>query len=124
MAYKTGHGISEDGRQGIAKLADGSFSLDMQERTPEELYAMAYAACYASALNRVKEPRRIDNAHRVEVIIDVDEDSSDLVVQIKVAFEGLDQDIAERIAKLGDKVCRYSTAVEGNIKKTVEVIPY
>lgn len=124
MAYKTGHGISEDGRQGIAKLSDSSFSVDMRETTPEELYAMAYAACYASALNRVKEPRRIDNAHRVEVIIDVDEDSSDLVIQIKVAFEDLDQETAERIAKLGDKVCRYSTAVEGNIKKTVEVIPY
>lgn len=124
MVYKTGHAVSREGRQGVAHIADGTFSLDMRDRTPEELYAMAYAACFASALNKVKEPRNIETAHRVEVIVDVDEVSSDLIVQIKVAFEDLDQDDAERVANLGDKVCRYSTAVEGNINKTIEVIPY
>ena len=126
MSYKVGHAISTEGRQGTSELADGSLKLDMREHTPEELYAMAYAACYSSALDAVKEARDIESKHRIEVIAGVDEDKEDtpLYVEIQVAFEDLDEKTAERIAGYGDKLCRYSTAVEGNIDKKVTIIDY
>lgn len=124
--YKVGHAISEEGRQGVAKIADGSLELDMREHTPEELFAMAYAACYSSALDGVKGGRNIETPHRVEVVAGVEEekDGKPLYVVIKVAYEDLDQKTAERISQYADKVCRYSTAVEGNIQKSIEVIAY
>ena len=126
MSYKIGHAISTEGRQGTTELADESLKLDMKEHTPEELYAMAYAACYSSALDAVKESRDITSKHRIEVKAGVEEDKDDkpLYVEIMVAFEDLDEKTAERIAGYGDKLCRYSTAVEGNITKTVTVIDY
>jgi len=124
MSYRTGHAVTEEGRHGVVNLKDGSLSLDMREHTPEELFAMAYSACFYSALNKVKEPRDITTDHKIEVVIDVDDDTSDLIVNIKVAFKDLDDKTANRIAKYADTVCRYSTAVEGNIEKTVEVVPF
>ena len=126
MSYKIGHAISTEGRQGTTELADESLKLDMKEHTPEELYAMAYAACYSSALDAVKESRDITSKHRIEVKAGVEEDKDDkpLYVEIMVAFEDLDEKTAERIAGYGDKICRYPTAVEGNITKTVTVIDY
>lgn len=124
--YKIGHAISEEGRQGAAKMADGSLELDMREHTPEELFAMAYAACYSQALEGVKGGRNIETPHRVEVIAGVEEETEGkpLYIEIKVAYADLDQKTAERISKYADKVCRYSTAVEGNIKKSIEVVEY
>ena len=126
MSYKVGHAISTEGRQGSTELKDGSLSLDMREHTPEELFAMAYAACYSSALDAVKESRDITSKHRIEVVSGVDEDKEDkpLYVEIQVAFEDLDEETAERIAGYGDKLCRYSLAVEGNIDKKVTIIDY
>lgn len=124
MSYRVGHAVTEEGRQGEVKLKDGSLTLNMQEHTPEELYAMAYSACFYSALNKVKEPRDITTDHRIETIVEVDEETSDLRVTVKVAFKDLDDKTSDRIAKLADQVCRYSTAVEGNIDKTVEVVSY
>lgn len=124
--YKVGHAVTKEGRQGITRLADDSLSLDMQEHTPEELFAMAYAACYHSAMNAVKEPRSIDNNHRVEVIAGVDEDKKGkpLYIKILVGFEGLDKETSQRLAGYADQVCRYSTAVEGQIEKEIEIIDY
>lgn len=124
MSYRVGHAVTEEGRQGEVRLKDGSLTLDMREYTPEELYAMAYSACFYSALNKVKQPRDITTDHRIETIIEVDDETSDLIVTVRVAFKDLDEKTSERIAKLADTVCRYSTAVEGNVEKTVEVVPY
>ncbi len=124
--YKTGHALTQEGRQGTVKLADDSLALDMRQQTPEELFAMAYAACYYSALNAVKEGRSIDHDHRVEVIAGVDESKEEkpLYVTIQVGFNGLDDETSLRLAQYADQVCRYSVAVEGNIEKEIEIIPY
>lgn len=126
MAYKVGHAISVEGRNGEAFMTDGSLTLDMREHTPEELFAMAYAACYSQALYGIKEPRNIESAHRVEVVAGVreQEDGKPLYVEIKVAFEDLDEKTALRIAEYGTKVCRYSTATAGNIETSVSIIDF
>lgn len=124
--YKVGHAVTSEGRQGITCLADDSLSLDMRDHTPEELFAMAYAACYYSALGAVKDGRSIDNDHRVEVIAGVDEDKEGkpLYVKIQVGFDGLDPDTSQRLAEYADQLCRYSTAVECQIEKTIEIIDF
>ena len=124
--YKVGHATTNEGRQGKVTLTDQDLVLDMMETTPEDLFAAAYAACYYSALNGVKAARNIECEHRVKVTVGVDETQAakPLYVKIQVAFDGLDRQTAERLAQYGDQVCRYSTAVEGNIKKEVELIKY
>ena len=124
------------GRNGHAETDDGVVKLDLSvpkamggpgkagATNPEQLFAMAYAACFGGAAELVAGQKKI--AHQgvtVNSAVTFNKDDSgfflSVVLAVKVA--GVDRATAEALVAEANTVCPYSKATKGNVKVELRV---
>lgn len=126
----TATGTSEGGRNGTALSGDGLIDVNLSvpkamggpgnagATTPEDLFAVGYAACFAGAVEFMGVKNNLKpSSVKVEsaVGIGTTETGMGLKVELTVSVGGLSQADAERIVALGHAFCPYSKAIAGNV---------
>ena len=117
-----------NGREGRATTPDGVLDVALARpgmivadagTTPEALFGAAYAACFSSALGRIRR-----EAHFPTVIIEADCDVAlaerptggfGLTVDLAVTIPDTSADDAVTQARAAHELCPYSNAVKGNV---------
>lgn len=120
------------GRAGHAALDDGTLSLDIampgsgrKGNSPEQLFAMGYAACFDSAVNAVARMKKIPlggSKTKAEVGLGQTEAGGyKLDVDLMVEITGLNQADALALVEAAHQVCPYSNATRNNIDVRLHV---
>jgi Ohr subfamily peroxiredoxin len=131
ILFKSG-ATAVGGRAGHAALDDGSLSLDIampgsgrKGNSPEQLFAMGYAACFDSAINVVARMKKIPlggSETKAEVGLGQTEAGGyKLDVDLSVEITGLAQADAEALVAAAHQVCPYSNATRDNIDVRLHV---
>lgn len=135
-AVYTAHASATAGRNGHAETDDGLVKVDLSvpkamggpgkagATNPEQLFAVAYAACFGGAAELVASQRKISHQGvRVNSAVTFNKDDSGffLSVVLSVKIAGVDHATAERLVAEANTVCPYSKATKGNIQVTLKV---
>lgn len=93
---------------------------------PEQLFAAGYAACFGSALQHAVRVRKLPiPAPAVRATVSIgrnDAGNYELAVDIVAAIPGVEQELADELAREAHAICPYSNATRGNITVTVAAI--
>lgn len=132
-AEATGGGRND----GLSRLKNGQLTMTMtspkelggsgEGHNPEELLAMAYAACYLGAMRFVARSEKLGEVPadaRVNAHVGMgprSEGGFGLSVRLVVSMPGVDRATAEKIAERGHFICPFSHALKGNIEVTTEI---
>ncbi|MQY13716.1 Organic hydroperoxide resistance protein OhrB [Streptomyces sp. RB5] len=123
------------GRKGRGYTTDGKLDvrLDLPKElgggdagtNPEQLFAVGYAACFASAMEAIAGKRKLDVSEvstTAEVGLGADgKGGFELSVTLRVEFpEGFDGTTARELVDATHQFCPYSRATRGNIP--VEIV--
>lgn len=125
--YKTPKAIAKGGRNGYARLEDGTlgFDLDMPDKNaigvnPEKLFALGFAACFDSALGYVAQHMKlkgVTSKTSAEVGLGMNTQGGyALDIDLYVELSGIGKAEAAALIEATDKVCPYSNAVRGNVE--------
>lgn len=132
-ALYTATALSTGGRSGKVTVENSPLEFDMSPPAemggtkpgvnPEQLFAAGYAACFGSALQHVVRVRRLHiPAPDVRLTVGIDRNGSGdyyLSAEIVAIIKGVDQGIADELAREAHTVCPYSRATMGNIEVLV-----
>lgn len=135
-ALYTARASATAGRNGHGETSDGVIKVDLSvpkemggpgkagATNPEQLFAVAYAACFGGAVELVAGQQKI--AHQgVKVDSAVTFNKGDagffLSVVLSVAIAGVDRATAEKLVAEANTVCPYSKATKGNIGVELKV---
>ncbi|AMB98608.1 organic hydroperoxide resistance protein [Aerococcus urinaehominis] len=130
--------LNTGGRQGESALTDGSFKVAIdtpkemggqgQGQNPEQLLAMAYSACFNSALQAnlamAKEKAESKVAVQVDMYKKPDAVDFKLGAKIQVAIDGMTADQVQAFAEKAHQTCPFSKAMAGNIDISLEVVDF
>jgi Ohr subfamily peroxiredoxin len=135
--YKA-HGHAEGGRNGRASNQDGTVAVELSipmsmggpgragTTTPEDLFAVGYAACFGSACEFVAKGMGLSPSKLViesaVAIGTVEGGAFQLEVTLTARVGGLSQPDAERLVHRAHEVCPYSRAVRGNVQVHLDVV--
>jgi Ohr subfamily peroxiredoxin len=125
------HARAVGGREGHTETHNHvSFDIEMPKipngvsrsgaTTPEDLFAAAYAACFASALVTAAETEKtnIGDVH-VHAAVNLNRENGGGGLALEVAFDvfmqGVDLETADGLIKHAHDICPYSRATRGNI---------
>ena len=94
--------------------------------TPEQLFAVGYAACFESALGVVGRRERVEvgdvSTHSRVSLVPTEERGFSLAVELDLTLPQVqDPEQAIRIVAAAHQVCPYSNATRGNIDVTLTV---
>lgn len=121
---------NEGGRSGHVKSEDGvlDFAIEMPGATgkanpdttnPEELFAAAYATCFAGALQHVAKGKGIEDLGAFNVSATVsfnkDEDGFFLEATLDSYLPTLGREAGEELINAAHDICPYSNATRDNI---------
>jgi Ohr subfamily peroxiredoxin len=125
----TAHAIVQGGRDGKGETDDKKLSVSLSKpgpaaagTNPEQLFAIGYAACFASACGFVAGQKKLETGAisiHSDVSLNQDAQGFHLTVTLAVSLPALDRKEAEDLVKEADKVCPYSKAIRGNVKVTL-----
>ena len=120
---RTGHGRSDDGHLDVDLSRPGSGGAGTN---PEQLFAVAYAACFEGALATVARRRRVDlGATSVDSTVSlasVDDGSFRVDATLAVTITAVeDPELAVDLVTEAHRVCPYSNATRGNITVAISV---
>lgn len=124
----TGRTHTTAGRDGAGRSSDGFVDVKLPQPHPaaENLFGVAWSACYAGAIELAAAQRKIKlpAAPAVDAEIDLarDGDSYFLQARLNVSIAGLDRSVVAELAEAAHGICPYSKAVHGNIEVTTSVI--
>ena len=94
--------------------------------TAEQLFAGAWSACYISALGIAASLKKVTlpHDHSVDIQVDIGQTGAAwfLGAHFTVRIPGIDQEVAEAIARAAHQICPYSKAVHGNIEVAMNVV--
>lgn len=121
-----GHGRTTDGRLEVDLRQPKELGGDGGGTNPEQLFAIGYAACFATVLDLVGQGRKLA-AHDAAVdsrvsLVPSGNGTFGLAVELDIALPSMDD--AEQRAELvrtAHGICPYSNAVRGNIDVTLSV---
>ncbi|GAA4581771.1 organic hydroperoxide resistance protein [Planotetraspora phitsanulokensis] len=118
------------GREGRARTNDGKLDLrlsrpvemggDGEGTNPEQLFAMGYSACFASALSLVAKRMKVDASDAsvtAEVSLLPQEGGRyglGVVLRVELPDE-LQGEVGTKLVETAHQVCPYSNATRGNI---------
>ncbi len=141
MALKilyTAHATCTGGRNGHSQNADGTLSVDLSipkvmggpgkpnTTTPEDLFAVGYAACFGSACEFMAHKLHLkptSTAVKPAVSIgSTDEGGFGLAVEMEVEVGGLSQEDAQKLVEAAHGLCPYSNAIKGNVEVKLKVV--
>ena len=124
------------GREGHGRTSDGRLEVDLDVPTemggtggpgtnPEQLFAVAYAACFQSALLRLAAGRGLELGDarltaRVGIGL-VPDGGFGLVAALDLDAPGLSPALAAELMRRAHEACPYSRATRGNIEVTLTV---
>jgi Ohr subfamily peroxiredoxin len=125
------HARAAGGREGHTETHNHvSFDIEMPKipngvsrsgaTTPEDLFAAAYAACFANALAAAADAGKsnIGDIH-VHTTVNLNRETGDGEFALEAAFnvfmQGVDPATADRLIKRAHDICPYSRAIRGNI---------
>ncbi len=127
----TAHATSTGGRNGHSATPDGIVSVDLSvpkamggpgkdgTTTPEDLFAVGYAACFGSALDYIAKLQKKDvSASSITADVTIgtrDEGGFGLLVTLHAHVPGFSQEDADALVHKAHEVCPYSNAVKGNV---------
>lgn len=132
----TGTATATGGREGRVASSDGTFDLAVTVpralggagdpgTNPEQLFAAAYAACFASAVGKVARVQKLAVGEiTVTARATIGPDpvaGSCLSVELVVSVPGVDRTQAEALVATANQVCPYSRATRGNVAVTLRV---
>jgi len=109
------------GPEGAGHSADGFVDVKLPEPHPaaENLFGVAWSACYLGALGLVAGKKKIelpaDTAVDAEIHLNMDGGAFYLSAILNVSLPGIDREVAEELAEAAHGVCPYSKATHGNI---------
>ncbi len=117
---RVGHTESPDGNLDIKLKHPGTTVAGEPASNPEQLFAAAYAACFAGAMGGIARNEKLTLG---EIVIDASaslvrtpDHVYSLTVRIDVISAGdFSQDQLANLVREADKTCPYSNATRGNI---------
>lgn len=134
VLYRTSATATGGGRDGQAKLDDGTFKAELtvpkelggpggDGLNPEKLFAAGYAACFMGAMRHYAASKKIDVPSDASVQVSVgigprEDTGFGLDVGITVELPGMDEDVAQDLIEGAHEVCPYSHATKGSLKIT------
>jgi Ohr subfamily peroxiredoxin len=117
---RNGHVTSEDGLLDLdVRMPDGSGSTDGKYTNPEQLFAAAYATCFAGALQAVAKEHKVKDLGDFNVTATIafqkDEDGFILEATLDCYLPTVDQEKGEELVNAAHEICPYSKATRDNI---------
>ena len=116
------------GPSGAARSSDGFLDIKLPQPHPaaENLFGVAWSACYMGALELAASKRKIklppDMAVDAEINLNLADGAFFLSARLNVSLPGLDRKIAEELAQAAHGICPYSKATHGNIAVETNVV--
>ena len=117
---REGRSVTDDGKVDLVLAPPTELGGDGAGTNPEQLFAMGYSACFASALQLVARKMKVD-ASDAAVTAEVGLHALDgggygLSVTLRVELpEELHGEVGEKLVATAHEVCPYSNATRGNI---------
>ena len=109
------------GRNGVGRSSDGFLDIKLPRPHPaaENLFGVAWSACYMGALELAAGKRKItlpaDVAVDAEINLNLADGAFFLSARLNVSLPGLDRNVAEELIHAAHGICPYSKATHGNI---------
>jgi Ohr subfamily peroxiredoxin len=121
---RNGHVRSDDGVLDMSVSQPVALGGDGQHTNPEQLFAAAYAACFAGAVAAVARGRNVrDSSITARVHLGKDYSGSfGIAAEIEGHFPHINREEAIRLMSDADKICPYSKATRGNIEVKLHVV--
>jgi Ohr subfamily peroxiredoxin len=117
----TGKTHTTPGRDGAGRSSDGFLDIKLPQPHPaaENLFGVAWSACYMGALELAASKRKIalpaDTAVDAEINLNLGDGGFFLSARLNVSLPGLDRKVAEELIQAAHGICPYSKATHGNI---------
>ncbi|MFI6648375.1 organic hydroperoxide resistance protein [Streptomyces sp. NPDC050529] len=121
-----GHGRTADGRLDVALRQPKELGGDGEGTNPEQLFAVGFAACFATVLALVGEGRKLD-AHDAAVdsrvsLVPSGNGAFKLAVELDITLPSIgDPGQRADLVRTAHQICPYSSATRGNIDVTLVV---
>lgn len=117
---RSGHVKSKDGAIDMPiKMPDAEGKTDGKSTNPEQLFAAAYATCFAGAVQAVAKAHGIDDLGDFSVTATVsfnkDDDGFFVGATLDCLLPTVDTEKGEQLVNEAHEVCPYSKATRGNI---------
>ena len=109
------------GRNGTGRSSDGFLDLKLPQPHPaaENLFGVAWSACYMGALELAAARRKVklptDVAVDAEIKLNLADGEFFLSARLDVSLPGLDREVAKELIHAAHEICPYSKATRGNI---------
>ncbi|MCW1407291.1 Ohr family peroxiredoxin [Rhizobium sp. 1AS11] len=117
----TGKTHISGGRDGSARSSDGTIDIKLPQPHPaaENLFGIAWSACYIGAIELAAAQRKITLSDGpevdAEITLNADNGSFFLRARLNVSLPGIDRDVAQELIEAAHGICPYSKATHGNI---------
>jgi lipoyl-dependent peroxiredoxin len=117
----TGKTHTTNGSAGEGRSSDGFLDIKLPQPHPaaEDLFGVAWSACYMGAIELAASKRKIMLPSGVAVDAQIDlnlgEDGFFLSARFNVSLPGLDREVAKELIHAAHGICPYSKAMRGNI---------
>ena len=121
---RVGHGASRDGALDVELRRPVEMGGEGDGTNPEQLFAVGYAACFASALGVVARRQRVElgdvSVQSSVSLLTTEDRGYNVAVELHVSLPQI-EDSAHAVALVADthQVCAYSNATRGNIGLTL-----
>ncbi|MBY5333145.1 Ohr family peroxiredoxin [Rhizobium leguminosarum] len=117
----TGKTHISGGRNGSARSSDGMIEIKLPQPHPaaENLFGIAWSACYIGAIELAASQRKITLPASpevdAEITLNADNGSFFLRARLNVSLTGIDREVAQQLIEAAHGICPYSKATHGNI---------
>ena len=116
------------GPNGAGRSSDGFLDIKLPQPHPaaENLFGVAWSACYMGALGLAASKRKItlppDMAVDAQIDLNIADGAFFLSARLIVSLPGLDRDVAEELIHAAHGICPYSKATHGNIEVETNLV--
>ena len=117
---KGGHGRSADGALDVQLRVPPELGGEGGGTNPEQLFAVGYAACFASALETSARRKRVELGEPViassVALVALPDRTFTIAVTLDVTLSALTDDQARELVAAAHAICPYSNATRDNIE--------
>jgi Ohr subfamily peroxiredoxin len=117
---RAGHVKSRDGAIDMAiRMPDSEGATDGKSTNPEQLFAAAYATCFAGAIQAVSKEHSVEDLGDFSVSATVsfnkDDDGFFVGATLDCLLPTVDTETGEKLVNAAHEICPYSKATRDNI---------
>jgi osmotically inducible protein OsmC len=120
---ENGASRSSDGRLDVRLSIPGSARIGTN---PEQLFAVAWSACFESAIALAARKRKIALPADVAIDAEVDLNLADggyfLRTRLNISLPGVEREAAQALVDEAHEICPYSRATRGNIEVAIKLV--